>query len=206
MYRVMIVDAHPIVRTGMTSILKGIPGVELWGTAGDWTEAIELAEKLRPNMAVVELALPQLDVIQLIPLMLKASPKTEILVLSIEASPSIVLRALRAGVRGYVSKAESVHDIIDAIAAIRNHQIFLSPQIRLVVDPTAPREQEKLTPRELEVLRLLAGGAASKQIGLSLGISRRTVDDHRSHVMHKLKLNGLSDLVRFAVQNDIVPL
>jgi len=209
MYKVMIVDCHPIVRTGLSKLLKSIPGVELWGTADCATSAVEQAQELRPDMAIVELALPEMKGAEVVSLILKATSGIEILVLANRSSSEMLKEAFRVGAKGYVSKADSVQDIIEGINTIRSHKLFVSSSLtsKYGLGQTAwATRNVGLSKRESEVLKMLACGGASKQIGVSLGISPRTVEAHRSQIMSKLKLNGLSELIRFALRNDIVKL
>jgi DNA-binding NarL/FixJ family response regulator len=209
MCRVMLIDNHPVALRGLRELLKSISGVEFCGAALDETSALLLAQRLSPEMVICEAALPETNGIQMISRIVRAAPNTDILVLSSEESIEIVRRTLRAGARGYALKRDSVSEISEGINTVRQHQVFISGQLKTEVKPAGPllpSPDKLLTARELAIVKMLASGHPNKQIGINLGISRRTVESHRSHLMHKLKFDSLSQLVRFAIRNEMVEL
>lgn len=208
MYRVMLVDDHPIILRGVCELLKPIDDLKICAKTSDPIEAIKLAKQELPDVALVDLTLPEMNGVELIASIRQVSPKTEILVLSMHGSLRILAEAMRLGARGYVLKSDMDCDLLTAVRKVREHEPYISPQLvreaMLEDNSRATSEISRLTRREVEILKMLAGGQANKQISKTLGISRRTVEQHRSSVMHKLRLRDMSELVRFAVRNRII--
>jgi len=206
-YRLLIADDHAIVRDGLRAILKD-EGFEVVGEASDGLEAIRLCEELGPDIAVVDISMPLLNGIDSARQILKVSPKTKIVVLSMHTEKRYVLACLRAGIVGYVTKSTSGSSLIQAIDAARKGEIYLSPGVsRDVVDAYLVKDDsppDPLSIREREVLQLIAEGKNVKEIGGILGISTKTAESHRTNIMKKLNIHEIVGLIRYAIREGIV--
>jgi DNA-binding NarL/FixJ family response regulator len=210
---VLLVDDHHLVREGLRTVLETQPDLDVVGEAGDGLEAIRLVERLRPNVVVLDLMLPGLSGLDVARQLARRAPESNVLILSMHAGESYVLQALRNGAKGYVLKESSAEELIAAIhhaakglrylsAALNQRAIeSYSHQADGVADP-----YEQLTPREREVLHLVAEGSTNREIGRRLFISVRTVEAHRANLMRKLALRSRSDLIRYAMHRGILPL
>jgi DNA-binding NarL/FixJ family response regulator len=208
--RVLVVDDHEIVRRGIRALLEASSDVDIVGEAASGTEAIPQARKLKPDLVLLDIAMPDLNGLEAIPKILKVQPKARILVLTMDDSGKTASDVMAAGAGGLVLKSDAPADLLHAIEAVSNGQPFISPRVTKMIlgtltrNPTTEAPAGDLTPRENEVLRLLAEGHSSKQVAAVLGISPRTVDAHRATIMHKLNLHSLSELIHFAIRNKIV--
>lgn len=207
---VLLVDDHGVVRDGLKALLEAQPDIAVVGMAADGWEAISEAERLQPDVAVMDLTLPQLNGIDASELLLKRSPQTRIVILSMYHSSEHVCRALRAGAVGYVVKEAAGRELVDAVRAAFGGQHPLSRQISNAVLDRIAHEPlkspvEQLSLREREVLQLTVAGFSSAQTGERLYLSSKTVDSYRSRVMHKLGVRDLAGLIHFAIQNSLVP-
>jgi DNA-binding NarL/FixJ family response regulator len=175
-------------------------------------EAVSKAEKLQPDIAILDIAMPGLNGLDAARRIRKASPRTEILVLSVHYSDQLIRDILDAGVRGYVVKSDSDRDLVLAVEALANHQPFFTSRVTEVMldswntpsDTSAEVVKSRLSSRQREIVQLLSEGMTSKEVGLRLNISAKTVETHRAHIMRKLQLHSISELVRYAVRNRIV--
>lgn len=214
MTTIVLADDHPIVRQGLSALLSAEPDFSIVGEAAEGDEALELVQRLHPGVLVIDLKMPGLDALEVIRHVKHRSPFTQILVLSMHASWAYVTEALSSGATGYVLKDLDIHSLVHAVREAAAARRYLSPSISsLVVDAYVERSKdqpldpyETLTARERQILRLTAEGATTAQIGASLGISPRTVETHRTHLMHKLGLKTQGDLVRYSLQRGIVTL
>jgi len=208
---VVIVDDHGIVRDGLRALLDGHFHMEVVGSVADGKEAILSAERLKPDVIVMDLVLPELSGIDATLRILAAQPLTRIVILSSCDTSEHVFRALRAGARGYVLKEGASTELVQAVLAVMAGERYLSPRITGVVidallgDAQTASPIESLSPREREVLHLTVSGASSAEIGHKLSLSRKTVDTYRSRVMGKLGVEDLAGLIRFAVAHAMTP-
>jgi DNA-binding NarL/FixJ family response regulator len=208
--RILVADDHEIVRHGLRRLLETQPGWEVSGEAANGREAVAKARQLKPDVAVLDFAMPELNGAEATRQILKESPRTEVLVLTMHDAEELVREVLAAGARGYVLKSDASRDLVAAVQALLAHKTFLSPGISKVVVQGYLRGSEvetpadRLTPREREIVQLVAEGKSNKEIAASLNISTKTVEAHRSHLMHKLNLSSVSELVRYAIRNRIV--
>jgi DNA-binding NarL/FixJ family response regulator len=208
--RVLLVDDHEIVRRGIRALLEASAAVDIVGEAANGREAIRKARKLKPDVVLLDLAMPDLNGLEAIPKILRIQPKTRILVLTMDDSGKTASDVIAAGAGGLVLKSDAPDDLLQAIETVSKGQPFISPRVTkmilgtLTTNPTTEASAADLTPRENEVLRLLAEGLSSKAAAAVLGISPRTVDAHRATIMHKLNLHSLSELIHFAIRNKIV--
>ena len=211
--RVFLVDDHTVVRQGLRRILESDEEIEIVGEAGDGRTAIDLVQKLRPHVVVMDVAMPELNGIEATRQILKRVEGARVLVLSMHGDDVYVRQALKAGARGYLLKDSEDLDLIKAVKAIRAGGSFFSPPVSKVVlsgylGDKAEGDSEdgvaRLTDREREVLQLIAEGKTNKEVAHALSVSVNTVETHRKHIMEKLDLHNTAELVRFAIRTKIV--
>jgi two-component system response regulator NreC len=205
--RVLLADDHAILRDGLRAVLKD-EGFDIVGEASDGREAIKLTQELQPEVAVLDIAMPVLNGIDASREILKTSPKTKIILLTMHTEDRYVLAALRSGITGYVLKSKAASCLVQAIHAVRQGEIYLSPGVsRVVVDAFLAKDDthvELLSSREREVLQLIAEGKNVKEIGGILGISTKTAESHRGRIMQRLNIHDLAGLVRYAIREGLV--
>ncbi len=211
--RVVLVDDHTVVRQGLRRILESDDEIEIVGEAGDGRTAIDLAQKLRPHVVVMDVAMPELNGIEATRQIMKRVEGVKVLVLSMHDDDVYVRQALKAGARGYLLKDSEDLDLIKAVKAIRGGGSVFSPPVSRVVlsgylgdRPEGDGEDSvaQLTDREREVLQLIAEGRTNKEVASALSVSINTVETHRKHIMEKLDLHNTAELVRFAIRKKIV--
>jgi len=211
--RIVIADDHEVVRKGLRAILEAHPGWEVCGEAADGRSAVERAEELRPDVIVVDIGMPHLNGLEATRQILKNQPDTKVLILSVYESEQLVEEVLDAGARGYVLKSDASRDLVRAIEELqRNHTFFTSRVGQLVLETYLGRRahgkmkggSSPLTPREREVVQLLAEGKSSKEVAVALNLSVKTAETHRANIMRKLDVHSISELVLYAVKNNIV--
>lgn len=210
--RVIIADDHVIMREGVALILNSLPEFEVIGQATDGKEAIELAESLQPDIALLDVNMPLLDGIASAKIIHESCPQTKTLILTMHDEDAIFFDAIHAGAGGYILKGSQPSDLIEALKAVNNGNVYLSPPMarKLVNSYLLTDDDEKasrialLTPREMEVMHLLAQGLKNREIATALVISPSTVQTHRTHIMEKLELNNRSELVRFAIRHNLI--
>lgn len=209
--KVVLLDDHPIVRQGVHNLLDTVPTFSVVGEAGDGIEGLELIQRLRPDVLIVDVMMPGLNGLDVIKQALKRLPRMRIIVLSMQSADSYVVEALNSGAAGYVLKETGPNEIIQAIRKVMQGEKYLSPKLsqRLmeasvgrkgVVDP-----YETLTNRERQILHLIVEGLTSPQIAEKLVLSPRTVELHRSRIMKKLDLHNQTDIFRYALERGILP-
>ncbi|MDD5093336.1 MAG: response regulator transcription factor [Dehalococcoidia bacterium] len=215
MTTIVLADDHDIVRRGLQSVLQAQKDFEIIGEASDGLETIKIAEKLQPDVLVLDLVMPGLSGLEVARRVAKQSPKTRVIILSMYDNEAGVLEAFRAGAMAYVVKQALSNELVQAIRAVMEGRLYLSPPLsdRAIASYVEKAQGAKLdlyetilTSREREVLQLTAEGYTSIQIGQRLSISPRTVDTHRNSAMRKLDLHSSADIVRYAIQRGIVPL
>jgi DNA-binding NarL/FixJ family response regulator len=206
--RILLVDDHAVVRRGFRLILEGQPDLEVVGEAADGRQAVELGEKLQPEVAVIDVSMPELNGIEATRRLAEVSPRTRVLALSMHKDAVYVREILRAGARGYLLKDSNDTDFLAAVRAVSKGEGFLSPGIadavlndyrRHVSDPV-----DLLSSREREVLQMIAEGQTNKEIANTLSLSVYTVEAHRGRIMEKLNLHSTGELVRFAVRKGLI--
>jgi len=211
--RILVVDDHAVVRRGVRSLLESEEGFEITGEATTGREAVDMARRLQPDVVVMDLSLPELNGLDATRQILKASPRSEILVLTMHHSEELAREVLQAGARGYVLKSDADQSLIAAVKSLREHKPFLSSRVtEFVLDDYLRRtdalegalSHEPVTKREREIIQLLAEGKSNKEAASTLGISVKTVEAHRANIMRKLRLRSVSELVRYAIRNKIV--
>ena len=205
--RVLLADDHPMVRDGLAALLNA-EGFRVVGTAPDGLEAVRLAKESKPDIAVLDLGMPQLNGLETTRSVLQCSPETRVIVLTMHTEDPYVIEALRAGARGYLLKTQATAHLVQAIREVAQGSIYLSPGIsKAVVEACITKTElpdDPLTPREREVLHLIAEGRSSKEIGAALDISARTAEAHRAHIMEKLDIHETAGLVRYAIRRGLI--
>ena len=212
--RILLADDHGLVRRGARALLQARHGWRVVGEAANGREAVEKATKLKPDVAIVDISMPELDGIEVVGQIRKAVPDTRVLVLTMHESDQMVRRALDAGARGYLLKSDLTDCLAKAVKATADGKRFLTPKVSDIVlegflNTRSPHLQgertgTRTTPREVEIIRLLAEGKANKEIAALLGITVRTVETHRSRIMLKLDLHSLAELIHYAMRNEII--
>jgi DNA-binding NarL/FixJ family response regulator len=214
--RILVADDHELVRRGVRGLLRARRGWTVVGEAANGREAIEKANKLKPDVAIVDISMPDLDGLQVTRQIREAAPDTEVVVLTMHESDQMVRRVLDAGALGYVLKSDLAAHLVKAVKNVSAGKLFLTPRVSDIVlkgflktgnqpDLTG-HSQARPTPREVEIIRLLAGGKANKEIAAELGITIRTVETHRAKIMLKLSLHSLAEIVHYAIRQKIVEL
>jgi len=211
---IVVVDDHVVVRRGLRALFEEESKWNVIAEAGDGREAIEKARVFHPDLMILDITMPQLNGLEAIPRIRKASPSTHILVLSMHDEEELIHRTLEAGASGYILKSDAGPSLLRAADAVLSGRRFVSPSVTHVVldrsreseSPDKGRSQEfgSLTRREKEVIQLLAEGKSNKQVATTLSISVRTAENHRARLMRKLGVDSLSALVRYAVRNKII--
>jgi DNA-binding NarL/FixJ family response regulator len=213
--RVLIADDHAIVRDGLKVMLGNQPDMEVVGTARNGREAIRLVDEHQTDVAVMDIAMPDLNGIEATQQILSRHPDLKVIVLSIHDAKTNVFRALRAGVQGYLIKETAGLEVVDAIRAVYRGKRYLSQRIAdVLIDAwflnpgasTEPNLLETLSPREREILQLVAEGHTSQEIAKRLSISPKTVDTYRSRLMQKIQVKDTAGLVKFAIQHGVISL
>jgi DNA-binding NarL/FixJ family response regulator len=205
--RVLVVDDHPIVRQGLVGVLSDEADLEVVGEAGSGREALALVPRLRPDVVLLDLEMPELDGVAAIPQLKAAYPATEVLVFTAYDTDDRVLGAIRSGARGYLLKGASSAEIARGIRSVAAGGSYLEPRVasKLVAEVSAPRRSAVgLSARELEVLRLVADGLPTKQIAARLSISERTVKFHVNSIFHKLGADNRAQAVALAAQRGLL--
>lgn len=207
--RILLADDHSVVRQGFRMILSQQPDLEVVGEASNGREAAEMAGRLTPDVAVVDIAMPEVNGVEATRRIRQNVPECQVLVLSMYKDAPYVRETLRAGAKGYLLKDSIDEDLVRAVRAVARGEGFLSPAISgTVLDDYQKHVRDPLdqiTPRERQLLQMLAEGKTSKDIAAELNISVYTVDAHRSRIMKKLQLRSIGELVRFALQRGLIP-
>jgi RNA polymerase sigma factor (sigma-70 family) len=211
--RVLLADDHSVVRQGLRVWLERSGTVKVVGEAGDGREAVTLAEELQPDVAVLDIAMPLLNGIEATAQITKRSPNTKIIILSMHADESYILRALAAGAKGYLLKESTESDVLPAVRSVQEGkpyfsasiaQVLLEDYMRMMKQNNLQDSFDLLTEREKEVLQLLAHGKSNKEVAQLLNLSPHTIDSHRTNLMQKLELHNTAEIVLYAVRKGII--
>ena len=213
-YRILIADDHAIVRRGLRAALDGRPGIDVCCEASNGREAVELARQSKPDLVVLDLTMPEMSGLEAARTIHQESPATAILVLTMHFSTEMAREALGCGARGYILKSDAETDLIDAIDQIRSGRAVLPGMLETSImenfvagdEPNNLRDGVSLSRREIEIIRLLAQGKGNKAIAIALALSTRTIESNRHRIMRKMNFGSLSELVRFAVRQNLVQL
>lgn len=209
--RVMLADDHAVVRRGLRTLIEGVPGWEVCAEAADGNETVALATETKPDVLIMDLSMPGLGGVDATIQIRKVLPQIEVLILTMHESDRLAGQALRAGARGYLLKGESEDKLMEALEALSRHQPYFSPSVSetllqgyLHSEPT--HDLKQLTPRERQIVKLVAEGKSNKVIASVLNLSIKTVETHRSAAMHKVGAKSAADLTLYAARNDLVQL
>ena len=211
--RILLADDHAIVLQGLKSVLQQEPGMEVVGEAADGRQAVQLAESLDPDVIVMDIGMPMLNGIDAAAQILRRNQRPKIVILSMHEDEVYLLRALSAGVKGYLVKGSVLSDLPGAVRAVIAGKCFFSPSIsRMLAEEYTRQIQQKhledsyelLTEREKEILQLLAEGKSNKEVATILDVSPYTVETHRNHFMQKLNLHNTAEIVLYAVRKKLI--
>jgi DNA-binding NarL/FixJ family response regulator len=210
--RILIADDHEVARRGIRSLLEGRPGWEVCGEAKDGREAVEYATALNPDVLLLDIGMPNLNGLDAARQILAIRPESRILILTIHDSEQVVREVLAAGARGFLLKSDAGRDLIAAVEALQHRRTFFTPKVAQMMldgylrphDEKDTSNQSVLTPREREVIQLVAEGKTTKEIATALHLSIKTAETHRTNLMRKLDLHSVADLTLYAVRNGIV--
>lgn len=219
-YRIVVADDHAVVRRGLRALLDAQRGLEVCAEASSGPETLDCVLKFRPDLVVLDLTMPDMNGLDVTRNIREMSPSTAVVVLTMHFSEELAREVLRAGALGYVLKSDADSELLAAIDHVRHNQPFFTGALALTMANTflhggtkrqetarrKPLPGSPLTRREVEVVQLLAEGKSNKQAAMELGVSIRTVESHRTHIMHKMGFQNFSELVRFAVRNNLVEL
>ena len=212
--RLLVADDHEIVRKGLRSLLEAQPGWQVTAEASDGREAVEKAKAIKPDVTVLDISMPSLNGLEAARQMIKNDARAKILILTMHESDPLIREVLDAGARGYVLKSDASRDLVTAVNAVRSNKTFFTAKVAQIVLEgyldKKPKKQERdlahsrLTPRQREIVQLLAEGKSSKEVAVALGLSVKTAETHRANIMKRLDCHSVSELVRYAVRNNII--
>jgi two-component system, NarL family, response regulator NreC len=211
--RVLLADDHKLIRAGLVLVVQQQPDLSVIGEADDGRQAVQLVESLRPDVVVMDIGMPNLNGIEAARQITASRPDTAVVILSMHADEGYVLRALKAGARAYLLKDSATTDLVQAIRAVVEGKSFFSPAVSKVLLQDYMRKLRRsgaedsydlLSPREREVLQLVAEGKSNKEVANLLNLSPYTVETHRAKIMQKLNLKGVPELILYAVRKGII--
>jgi DNA-binding NarL/FixJ family response regulator len=216
--RVLLADDHALVRAGIRALLQNLAGIEVVGEADDGREALRLIGELRPDVVLMDIAMPGLNGLEAVARVAKEFPDVRVIMLSMHANEEYVLQALRSGAAGYLLKGARTAELELAVTSVAHGETYLSPAASKHVvsgyvqrtgegaggGGSEPRPTERLTPRQREILQLIAGGVTTKAIAQQLSISVKTVEMHRAQLMERLGIHDVAGLVRYAIRIGLV--
>jgi DNA-binding NarL/FixJ family response regulator len=211
--RVLLADDHKLIRAGLVLVVEQQPGLSVVGEADDGRQAVEMVKSLKPDVVVMDIGMPNLNGIEAARKVTEICPQTAVVMLSMHADEGYVLRALKAGARAYLLKDSATSDLVQAIRAVVEGKSFFSPAVSRVLLQDYMRKLQRsgaedsydlLSPREREVLQLVAEGKSNKEVANLLNLSTYTVETHRAKIMQKLNLKGVPELILYAVRKGII--
>lgn len=213
--KILLVEDHQIVRDGIKALLTGATGIEISGEASSASELMEILKVHTPDIVIMDISLPDISGIEATKILSDDYPYIKVLILSMHTGEDFIFNAIKAGARGYLPKNTTRKELIDALTAISNGNEYFSESVSNIIlksyikkaksDEKEPeKDEDKLTQREMEILKLFASGLANQEIADKLFISIRTVESHKNHIMQKLELNSTVDLIKFAIKNKII--
>ncbi len=213
--RILIADDHELVRRGLVALLQSHEGWEICAEAKDGREAVEKSRQHKPDVVILDVGMPNLNGLAATRQLMQQDTELKVIVLTITDSDQVIREALDAGARGFVLKSDAARDLVTAVEAVQRNRMFFTPRVNdMVLAGFLDRRENgaafespklpKLTPREREVIQLLAEGKSSKEVASLLNLSTKTAETHRSNIMRKLGIHSIRDLVVYAVKNDII--
>ena len=209
---VLVADDHDIVRRGLRDLLEKQPGWKVVAEATNGKEAVEKAKQLKPDVSILDISMPSLDGLEAARQILASGSPTKVLILTMHHSDPLIQQMLKAGVRGYVLKSDAASELVQAVEALHRNKTFFTSKVPQVFlhdrkKPAKTNSQDKvlrLTPRQREIVQLLAEGKNSREIAAMLGTTFKTVETHRANIMRRLECHSVTELVRYAIRNDII--
>lgn len=211
--RVLVADDHEVMRNGIRTLIEHEPGWQVCGTASNGQEAVETAKRLKPEVVVLDMTMPEMDGMEALRQIKRALPDTEVVIFSAHHSEEVIEQLFDAGAKSYIQKSDAGRHLVAAIKSLAEHKAFFTPAVSQIlfakflsssVGKNQNGQKHAVTNRERDVVRLLAAGSSNKEVASSLGISIRTAETHRATLMRKLSLNSLAALVRYAIRNNII--
>ena len=208
--RILLADDHEMVRRGLRSLIESQPDWSVCAEASNGREAVQLAQATQPHAALMDISMPELNGLEATRQLKRLLPNVEVLILSMHDSEQLVREVIASGARGYMLKTDAGELLVQAIAHVVQHKPFFTSRVSEILlqhfqtGSTAVLEENPLSPREREILQLVAEGKSTKEIATALGISSKTTETHRANLMRKLGLHSVSELVRYAIRNRIV--
>src|SRR5271168_1742227 len=213
--RILIADDHEVVRRGLVTLLQSHEGWEICGEATDGRAAVDKAKQLKPDIVILDVGMPNLNGLAATRQLTQHDPHCKVIVLTITDSDQVIREALDAGARGFVLKSDAARDLVSAVEALQRNRMFFTPRVNDMVlagfldkghngASGRPPKVPTLTPREREVVQLLAEGKSSKEVASLLNLSTKTAETHRSNIMRKLDIHSIRDIVVYAIKNNII--
>jgi DNA-binding NarL/FixJ family response regulator len=212
--KVLLADDHEIVRQGLRSVLEGQRDCQVVGECSDGRQAVAMTKELNPDVVILDIAMPTLNGLEATRQILKMRPQTKVLILTMHESDSLIREVLDAGARGYILKTDAGRDLVTAVESLRRNKTFFTSRVaQMILDgflkgDTRPPSSEpgaiRLSPRQREIVQLLAEGKSSKEVAVALDLSVKTAETHRANIMRKLDCHSVSEVVRYAIRNNII--
>ena len=210
---VLVADDHDIVRRGLRDLIERQPGWKVVGEATNGREAVEKAKQLKPDVSILDISMPSMNGLEAARQIAASGSPTKVLILTIHHSDPLIQQMVEAGVRGYVLKTDAASDLVQAVEALRRNktfftskvaQAFIDGQQKPVKTSNGDDRALRLTPRQREIVQLLADGKSSREIASMLGTTFKTIETHRANIMRRLECHSVSELVRYAIRNDLI--
>jgi len=210
-HRILLVDDHQMFREGLKAVLKSETDFQVIGEAADGVQAVELSRELAPDVVIMDISMPEMNGVEATGRIHAESPDVKIIILSMHTEKRFILGALKAGATGIVAKNSASAELRTAIEAVVSGQTYLSPSVsnvlvQNILESGADAGEKMLSPRERQILQLIAMGKGAKEIGIELGISNKTVEAHRMQLMNKLDIRNVAELVKYAIREGMVEL
>lgn len=212
--KLLLADDHEIVRQGLRSMLEAQRDCVVVGEAADGRQAVAMTKELNPDIVILDIGMPSLNGLEATRQILKIRPQTKVLILTMHESDSVIREVLDAGARGYILKTDAGRDLVSAVESLRRNKTFFTSRVsQMILDgflkgDARPRDSEsdgiRLTPRQREIVQLLAEGKSSKEVAVALDLSVKTAETHRANIMRKLDCHSVSEVVRYAIRNKII--
>ena len=212
--QLLLADDHEIVRQGLRSVLESQRDCKIVGEASDGRQAVSMTKELNPDVVILDIGMPSLNGLEATRQILKLRPQTKVLILTMHESDSVIREVLDAGARGYLLKTDAGRDLLSAVDSLRRNKTFFTSRVsQMILDgflkgDTRPQDVApagaRLTPRQREIVQLLAEGKSSKEVAVALNLSVKTAETHRANIMRKLDCHSVSEVVRYAIRNKII--
>jgi DNA-binding NarL/FixJ family response regulator len=212
---ILIADDHELVRKGIRTVLESRPGWQVVAEASDGREAVKKTQETKPNVAILDISMPQLNGLEATRQIAKEAPHTKVLILTVHDADPFIQQILEAGARGYLLKSDASPDLVSAVDAILRNKTFFTPKVGQIVldgflnknpkspDDAAGNNALRLTARQRQIVQLLAEGKSSKEVAVALNISVKTAETHRANIMRRLDCHSVTELVHYAIRNGI---